>query len=518
MVPLPVLDRGTIAALLAASKDAAARDAEVLPRLDAVVITASELTHTLSQAAEIDEAAVEDLSQALRVLRNACAAGPDATAQLFALGLAELIAAAIDVVTCGSAGLNWALPGVTAQLLANAACGGPACAAACWQALFPGRLLTLTHVDTQQAQQAIALALLTLCKGVDGAVEGLAGPQGASLLAAMLHAAHRAAGRGEGNENLGLLLAHLAFERDLLEAAFTSLATVEQNSEAAGSSHRAESGESGGSGNAAGPAADAAQLTAAHAYLLQELGAEAHDAPQSTEIAEKGTKTAKGGAAMAFLLQLVARLAAPGAQPPTPAQQQVLQDVLRLLRDLAARDDGGATLAAGRSLVDELQAAGLTASLLAMLKALGPIINHRRDAPAVPVAELAPGLQARAEQFAAVQPYPGYRSDVLAALANAAHGRPAVQAAVSALGGVELVLAQCQVDDASPLAREWGLWAVRNLCEGSDAAREAIRELRACAAVDSEELRQAGVRVSVDEGTGKLKVGPREGGAAGGAS
>jgi ataxin-10 len=48
---------------------------------------------------------------------------------------------------------------------------------------------------------------------------------------------------------------------------------------------------------------------------------------------------------------------------------------------------------------------------------------------------------------------------------------PHVQDEVCALGGVELVLAQCQLDRQSPLAREWALWAVRNLCEGNEQAQ-----------------------------------------------
>ncbi len=53
------------------------------------------------------------------------------------------------------------------------------------------------------------------------------------------------------------------------------------------------------------------------------------------------------------------------------------------------------------------------------------------------------------------------------------HGK--VQDVVVALGGVELLLAQCQVDEESPMLREWGLWAIRNLTEGSEAAKERIR-------------------------------------------
>ena len=126
------------------------------------------------------------------------------------------------------------------------------------------------------------------------------------------------------------------------------------------------------------------------------------------------------------------------------------------------------------------------------------------------IAELAPALTHESANYVMRQPYEGYRSDLLAVLANAAHKRPAVQAAMQSCGGVELVLAQCQVDDKSPLAREWALWAVRNLCEGSEAARNAITELKAVAALDSEELQKAGVKVTLDEVSGKLKVERRE--------
>jgi ataxin-10 len=53
---------------------------------------------------------------------------------------------------------------------------------------------------------------------------------------------------------------------------------------------------------------------------------------------------------------------------------------------------------------------------------------------------------------------------------------------------------QCQLDDNSPLAREWGLWAVRNLCDGSMTAQHRIRQLEPVAPVDSPELRALGLR------------------------
>jgi hypothetical protein len=33
---------------------------------------------------------------------------------------------------------------------------------------------------------------------------------------------------------------------------------------------------------------------------------------------------------------------------------------------------------------------------------------------------------------------------------------------------------QCQLDDSSPLAKEWGLWAIRNLCAGKLLSKQKI--------------------------------------------
>lgn len=45
-------------------------------------------------------------------------------------------------------------------------------------------------------------------------------------------------------------------------------------------------------------------------------------------------------------------------------------------------------------------------------------------------------------------------------------------------GGVELLLCQCVIDDASPMAKEWALLALRNLCESCVGAHERIRALQ----------------------------------------
>ena len=64
-----------------------------------------------------------------------------------------------------------------------------------------------------------------------------------------------------------------------------------------------------------------------------------------------------------------------------------------------------------------------------------------------------------------------------AAHAAAAHAHAAacgVQACevVVQCGAVELLLAQCQIDEHSPLAREWALWATSSLLTKSPEAKK----------------------------------------------
>lgn len=64
------------------------------------------------------------------------------------------------------------------------------------------------------------------------------------------------------------------------------------------------------------------------------------------------------------------------------------------------------------------------------------------------------------------------------------HGESAVVLAVCYVlgrstdhGFVTFAWLQCQLDEHSPLAREWALWAVRNLCAGSPEAQQRIKDL-----------------------------------------
>lgn len=63
-----------------------------------------------------------------------------------------------------------------------------------------------------------------------------------------------------------------------------------------------------------------------------------------------------------------------------------------------------------------------------------------------------------------------------------------------------------QVDDASPMVREWALWGVRNLCQGNDAVQQAILDLHPVAPVQSPELSQMGLQVEMDSASGRFSV------------
>jgi ataxin-10 len=539
--------------LLKASKEPSTRDALILPELNAIYCTASALLDLVRSGDENSEQICDDLIQALRVLRNTCAAGETICTSLLRLGVVPLLADTIDALGAGAASLNWTLPAVVAQLLANLSNRSSECATAVWRQLFPLHLTILSHIDSCSTQEATSLTILTCCQGVEGALDALVGPQGAPILTALMHAnTRRFASRQECNHTLSLLLGHLVFSCDSLLSLLLSL-----------SNSGDQIIEANGEGTLKLEDITNVAFVAAHSMLLQELAAEAQNVSlikQNDDSLDdnNGFQTIdtieENNGSMACLLALLKHLATnrencggggggggtectnagsleeeeeeEQKDDPLAGEHQLLQDTLHLIRDIAARDDDGHALISSTSksslsapalspsksgsLVDSLLASGLVLTLISMLKALGPITNSLRKEPSKITSELAPSLTEHATFFTSQQLYRGYRSDVLSVIANASHKRPHVQAAVSACGGVELVLAQCQVDEKSPLAREWALWAVRNLCEGSEEARNAIKELKACAAVDCEELQKAGVKVTLDEKSGKLIVGKRD--------
>ncbi|KXZ42852.1 hypothetical protein GPECTOR_114g303 [Gonium pectorale] len=100
--------------------------------------------------------------------------------------------------------------------------------------------------------------------------------------------------------------------------------------------------------------------------------------------------------------------------------------------------------------------------------------------------------------------------DLVSVLANGAFRRRRVALALLGSGGLELLLAQTNLDDHSPLAREWALWGVRNMCEGNEEVQRRIAGLELQTSVQTPELQKLGLRLDLDKATGKLKVSKTE--------
>ena len=405
------MSRAELDKLLQASKDPSTVDADIIPNLHVLHQTAEALLDEVRTGTENSEQICDDLIQALRVLRNACAAGHAVCTALLHLGSIGLLAETIDTLGTGGAALNWTLPAVVAQFLANFTnAGGPECAAAAWHRLFPSLITKLAHVDSWPAQEATALTVFTCSRTVEGAAEAMSSPEGAPLLTAMLHGNVRFASKQKSNHSLALLLGYLAFQMDALLPIFISLAS------------------SGGdivkmrAGGYTIEVLESLPLVAAHSLLLQELAIEAQEAPVLTassvhtdeeeedadlELKKPSNSLCGSMACVLSLIRLLANRKRAIAIPISSssnreesdkdepsllfARHQLLQDALHLVRDICARDDDGSGLtnapnsidnnnhpSSSSSLIDDLLTAGLIPTIPAMLKALGPISNPRR--------------------------------------------------------------------------------------------------------------------------------------------
>jgi len=107
-------------------------------------------------------------------------------------------------------------------------------------------------------------------------------------------------------------------------------------------------------------------------------------------------------------------------------------------------------------------------------------------------------------------PWSGSRVDLTALIGTAAFKRTRVCDDVANWGGLPIVLNHTRGEDDEPYLREWALWAVRNMTQASDMARNKISELQPQAIEESEDLLSRGLGVELNRETGKPRVVKRE--------
>lgn len=211
-----------------------------------------------------------------------------------------------------------------------------------------------------------------------------------------------------------------------------------------------------------------------------------------------------------------AKLVEESAEANATAARCVLEECLGIWRVVTEREVKPRIVQTPGDVVSAACAMGLPRLLLALVaamppprgagqtsKASGPAAAPRLNPEHVTPAALADGHP----PFPRARPWPGYRVDCVAPLANAMFARPLVCDQVAKLGGVAIVLAATRGEDGDDYLREWALWGVRNLCAGSDVARGEIERMQPQAAADSQQLAAMGLNVEVDPGTGKVRVG-----------
>eukprot|EP00850_Spirogloea_muscicola_P009561 SM000054S18047 [mRNA] locus=s54:185627:186923:+ [translate_table: standard] len=197
--------------------------------------------------------------------------------------------------------------------------------------------------------------------------------------------------------------------------------------------------------------------------------------------------------------------------------------------DLGGLEVGGAdpaavVLACSLQLLRSLTAGAATSS--DATEVLGSVLNRVLDAlealpqplPATFRATQARGGMAEApmarmanagsalSSYPIVEPYSGYRTGLVAVICNAVYRRPSCQDEVRRRGKLLLVLQQCVVDDRNPWLREWGLFAMRNLLEGSEANACEVSALTFQGVADNPQLRELGWEVQLEPATGKPRL------------
>jgi ataxin-10 len=204
---------------------------------------------------------------------------------------------------------------------------------------------------------------------------------------------------------------------------------------------------------------------------------------------------------------------------------QVLTAVLARDQDAAAgvkpgKDTEAAAAAGLAATAQHLHSLGLMQQLLQMLTAMGPPPKTKQQQQRELEEQQQRQQQGQSQQVQQgteqppaqqhQQPYAGYRADVLAVLSNLLLGGQQVQDALMASGGIELLLNNTNLDESSPMAREWALWGIRNACKDNAGVQGYVAQFQAVDAVQSPELDKMGMQLELDQMTHKLKLSKKQ--------
>ncbi|RIB16576.1 spinocerebellar ataxia type 10 protein domain-containing protein [Gigaspora rosea] len=135
---------------------------------------------------------------------------------------------------------------------------------------------------------------------------------------------------------------------------------------------------------------------------------------------------------------------------------------------------------------------GIIASCISLL------VQADKTFPRVTKAMSSP-LQQGISEFAYI------KRDIIKVIGNMAYNNSFVQDEVRRLGGIPLILNQCNIDDNNPYIREHAIFALRNLLINNSENQKLVKELEPIAPVQTDVLSEIGIKAQLENG-GKIKL------------
>jgi len=152
--------------------------------------------------------------------------------------------------------------------------------------------------------------------------------------------------------------------------------------------------------------------------------------------------------------------------------------------------------------VNSLLSAGILELVLNLLRELEPPLIVKKSIAHANKQEVQPDTA----ETKKVCPYKGYRRDLVSVISNCLRTRKQVQDEVRERNGILLLLQQCVIDEDNPFLREWGLLAIWNLLDGNLENQNEVAELQLQGPVQTPEIANLGLKVEVDEKSGRAKL------------
>ncbi|XP_058745201.1 uncharacterized protein LOC131617949 [Vicia villosa] len=437
-------------------------------KLPSQTILPALLTILHSQTPLLDH---NNLSLCFKLLRNLCA-GELVNQNLFLEfdGVDAVVSRILTLEGCSDHMLvRWGL-----QVLANVCLAGEQHQRAIWEVLFPFGFLSLARVRTKEVCDPLCMVIYACCDGNPEWFLELG--RGWPVMAELVRTASSA---NFGEDWIKLLLSRICLEESQLPLLFSKLRFKDI--------HEGEESESKDD-----------QFSSEQAFLLQTLSGILNERIGDVAISEDVALFVYGIFKKSIgVLEHAVR--GKSRLPTAITVVDVLGYSLIILRDICADDSVRGNAEDANDVVDVLLSYGLIELLLIVLGDLEPPAIIRKGTKQ---SENQDGASCSLKPC----PYKGFRRDIVSLICNCVHRRKHAQDKLRNRNGVLLLLQQCVTDEDNPFLREWGIWSVRNMLEGSEENQKEVSELELQGSADTQEISELGLQVEVDKKTRRAKL------------